>query len=195
MTAHTIINVLLIVGAILAGIMSYLARASVPTPSSSTRKSSRTDHPFAKQGSHRSYRRYATEGLGRDYGTPPHGGYETRRDRRRPDAYDTFAEADRRQRSAEEAFEEWAGANGFGSWRESVRDSAATNTPAGLHWSTVLGVSKNASTREIRAAYANTMRRLHPDVVGEDSLTTKRCTEARIAYEEGRREAEAAERF
>ncbi len=234
MNADTIITMLLIVSAIVAGLMAYVARQQIPghdeyqprqrttyrqsssdwsnyRPEPRPRPRHRVDDGLGRDDGFRSARRHSglgrdewpsrrhadpDEGLGRGYGSSASHGYEDRRERPRYHANGSAPHGSRHSHDdgPDNGFEAWARANGF---RWSDASSAPPPPPApppSPHWSRVLGIPRDAGAGDIRKAYAKVMRGLHPDVAVQDATTSQRCTDARIAYEEAKRDAIAAGR-
>lgn len=237
MTADTIITMLLIVAAMVAGLMAYVARQQIPGQTeyqarprpatsssdwsphrSQTRSPHRRrpggglgrddDHGHARrtsglgqdewEGSHQRRRTSdAGDGLGRGHGDAYGRDYGDHRARPRYHANGSSGPGDRgyEHTGPDHGFEAWARANGF-RWSDasSAPPPPPPSPPAGPHWSTVLDIPRTAGSREIRKAYAKVMRSLHPDVAIQDATTSQRCTDARLAYERAKMDAQAAGR-
>lgn len=146
---------------------------------------------YARSQSWPGYERHE-DALGRGYGRTGEGAY-ARRDRPRYHANGSSAQGrhDSFDQGPDEGFEAWANANGF-RWRDasSQQPPAPPPPPAAPHWSKVLGIPKTAGVAEIRKAYARTMRGLHPDVAEQNALTSQLCTDARVAYDQARQDAQ-----
>jgi hypothetical protein len=149
---------------------------------------------YARAQSWPGYERHE-DALGRGYGRTGEGAY-ARRERPRYHANGSSAQGrhDPFEHGPDEGFEAWARANGF-RWHDASSQPPPPPPPPSVpHWSRVLGIPRTAGVAEIRKAYARTMRGLHPDVVAQTALTSQRCTEARIAYDQAREDAQRAGR-
>lgn len=222
MSPDAIIPVLLIVGFIVSLVMATVARQKVPGDQEYRLSRTATagfdepwTRPWGDTGMHSDFRResglgrgagtaYARtaswpgredrnhDGLGRGYGR---GGYQDRRDRPRYHANGSSAHGrhEHHEDVHDSGFEAWARANGF-HFRDASAPPPPPPPPATPHWSRVLDIPKTSGAKDIRAAYAKAMRGLHPDVAVQDAMTSQRCTDVRIAYEQGKKDAQDAGR-
>lgn len=204
MSPDAMIPVLLIVAFLVSLVMAGVARQKVPG-SGEYREHAPSGRGWGERHGHdaRPYGRAESwprrddrygGGLGRGYGRTGEADH-VRRDRPRYHANGSSAQGrhDPFEHAPDNGFEAWARANGF-RWRDASQEPPAPPPPRTPHWSKVLNVPRTAGVGEIRKAYASTMRRLHPDVAGQNELTSQRCTEARVAYEQARRDAQEAGR-
>lgn len=220
MSPDAIIPVLLIVGFIVSLAMATMARQKVPGDQEYRRPQATSgsffdDAPYGRRwgdaGMHADYGRGdglgrgaghtqartsrfdRDDALGRGYGS---GRDDIRRERPRYHANgsSTYGTRSSYEDGPDDGFDAWARANGFRWHDASSAPPPPPPSPSVPHWSEVLDISKTAGVKEIRAAYAKKMRTLHPDVAGTDALTSQRCADARLAYDQGRQDAQNAGR-
>lgn len=171
MSATDFIPLLLTVACIVSGIMAYVAKLALPG-----------------EDEYRSYRGADMLGRGRTDPDGPANEYDN--DRRADRRY--YANGSNTNRGTTRRASEGGFDGSAGSWSRSYAPPPPPPPPPREpDWWRVLDVPRTSEVGGIRRAYVKAMQAVHPDIVGNDALTSQRCADLSSAYEAGRKEAAA----